>query len=77
MRCKDKVHVESLKEFFESAGLKTVDMRNKGGALWIVGSKEKIGKIVDEAVEKYNVSGAYALGKAIGYVEGWYTKSKK
>jgi len=69
--------VLSLKEFFESAGLKTVDMRSKGGALWVEGSKEKIGEIVDEAVEKYNVSGAYALGKAIGYVEGWYTKSKK
>ena len=67
----------SLKDFFEAAGLKTVDMRSKGGALWVVGSKEKIGKIVDKAVEKYNASGAYTVGKAIGYVEGWYTKSKK
>ena len=67
----------SLREFFEAAGLKTVDMRDKKGALWVVGSKGKIGKIVDEAVEKYNVSGAYASGKAIGYLEGWYTKSKK
>ena len=67
----------SLKEFFEAAGLKTVDMRSKGGALWVVGSKEKIGNIIDEAVEKYSVSGAYTKGKAIGYVEGWFTKSKK
>ena len=66
-----------LKEFFESAGLKTVDLRKKGGPLWVVGNKEKIGNTIEAATLEYKISGTYAMGKAIGYVEGWFTKSKK
>ena len=67
----------SVKQFFEQAGLKTVDLRKKNGCLWVIGSKEEIGDTVKAAVEKYGISGAYTQGKAIHYQMGWYTKTKK
>ena len=34
-------------------------------------------KTINEAVEKYGVTGSYGSGKASGYKAGWFTKSKK
>lgn len=70
-------HTPTLKEYLDAAGLKTVDMRSKKGCLWVVGSKDQIGEVIEKAVDLYNVTGSYAKGKAIGYVDGWFTKSKK
>lgn len=67
----------SLKAFLEENGLKTVDLREKNGCLWVLGSQKDIGHIVSEAIEKYGVSGGFSSGRATGYKPAWWTKSKK
>ena len=57
----------SLKIFFESKGLKTIDLRGENGCLWVLGSQKDIGHIVSEAIEKYVVSGGFSSGRATGY----------
>lgn len=66
-----------VKTFFESKGLKVVDMRDKGGALWVLGSKGTIDNYVQEACDKFKISGGYSFGLATGFKPGWYTKNKK
>ena len=68
-----------LRDFFISNGLKVVDNRDKGGPLWVIGNKEDIEDIIDEAVEKFSVSGKYSFGvaKAINFKNGWYVKTDK
>ena len=39
--------------------------------------REEIEKIVNKAVEKFGITGAYGTGKGSGFKEGWYTKTKK
>ncbi len=63
-----------IRQFFISKGCNIIDMRDKGGCLWILGSKEEIGDIVQKAVEKYGISGGYANGKATKHRMAWYTK---
>lgn len=67
----------SLKTFFEGRGLKTVDLREKNGCLWVLGSQKEIGHIVSEAIEKYGVSGGFSSGRATSYKPAWWTKSLK
>lgn len=66
-----------VRKYFESKGLETIDMREKGGALWIVGEQAKIKQIVDEACEKFGISGSYSSGKSTGFRPAWYSKTKK
>jgi len=66
-----------LADFLKKAGLKVVDDRNHSGFLWVVGSKEEIGKVIEQVADKYHVSGEYSTSKVIGLRPGWYTKSKK
>jgi DNA helicase IV len=66
-----------VKEYFEKCGLEVIDHRSKGGALWVVGEKDEIEKIVNEAVGRFNISGMYTRGKATKYRQGWCTKTKK
>lgn len=66
-----------LADFLKKAGLKVVDDRSHSGFLWVVGSKEEIGKVIDQVADKYHVSGEYSTSKVIGLRPGWYTKSKK
>lgn len=73
----DKSLEKSLKEFFEGKGLTVIDDRKKSGHLWVIGSQNNIGEIVNEAIEKYGITGSYGLGKISKFQEGWYTKSKK
>ena len=67
----------TLKEYFEEKGLQVIDNRKQAGRLWVIGSKTEIDAILNEAVEKYGVTGSYGSGKASGYKAGWFTKSKK
>ena len=67
----------TLKEYFEEKGLQVIDNRKQAGHLWVIGSKTEIDSIINEAVEKYGVTGSYGSGKASGYKAGWFTKSKK
>ena len=62
-----KTKSTSLKDFFESKGLKTIDLRGENGCLWVLGSQKDIGHIVSEAIEKYVVSGGFSSGRATGY----------
>jgi hypothetical protein len=73
-----KIEEKSLvREYFENSGLEVVDQRKKGGALWIVGEKSELEKVVSEAVGRFNISGMYTSGKATKYRQGWCTKTKK
>lgn len=67
----------SLKNFFESKGLKTIDLRGKNGCLWVLGSQKDIGHIVSEAIEEYGISGGFSSGRATSYKPAWWTKSQK
>lgn len=69
--------VKSLKEFFESKGLKVVDKREKGGCLWVMGSEEEIGSIVKEACRTYHIGGNYGVGRSTDKKVGWFTRAKK
>ncbi len=66
-----------LKAFFESKGLTVKDMRGKGGPLWVIGGKQQIKPIVDEACKKFGVTGVYTIGRAIGFRQGCYFKTNK
>lgn len=66
-----------VREFFESHGLEVVDNRSKGGKLWVVGDKEKIGSIVSEAINKFKISGKFGMSKDINNRNGWFTKTDK
>ena len=68
---------KGLKEFFEDKGLKVVDDRKRSGHLWVIGAKNEISPIVNEAIEIYGVTGIYGAGKISGFKEVWFTKSKK
>ncbi len=68
---------QSVADFFVNSGVKVVDMRKKGGALWVVGEREEIEPVIEKAVEKFGISGGFSSGKATGFRPGWYTKTKK
>jgi len=67
----------TMKEFFESNGLKTIDKRANGGCLWVVGDEATIGHIVDSAKEKFGARGSYGSGKQTHNQPGWWTKCEK
>lgn len=73
----DTANNKGVKEFFEKNGLEVVDNRNKSGHLWVIGSKNEIDSIVNEAMEIFGATGSYGSGKVSGFKEGWFTKSKK
>lgn len=66
-----------VRKYFESKGLEINDMRARGGAFWVIGEQAKIKQFVDEACEKFGISGSYSSGKATGFRPGWYSKTKK
>ncbi len=66
-----------VRQFFEEKGLEVKDLRSERGFLWVVGEKNEIEKYVDEAVKKFGIMGGYSASKAIGFKNGWYTKTKK
>lgn len=67
----------TLKKFFESNGLKTIDKRANGGCLWAVGDEATIGNIVDSAKEEFGARGNYGAGKQTHNQPGWWTKCEK
>ena len=66
-----------LKGFLLSKGMEVLDARDTAGILWVLGEKEIISEVVNEAVKKYGVSGFYGSGQSSGYRKGWFTRSKK
>ena len=63
-------------EFFRSKGLKVSDLRQQTGFLWVIGSREEIEPIINEAIEKYGITGVYGSGRSSQFRPGWYTKTK-
>ena len=66
-----------VRMFFEDAGFDVKDQRSVGGALWIIGNKEALEPFINEACEKFGISGSYSSSKATGFKPGWYTKTKQ
>ena len=68
----------NAKAYFESCGLETVDKRANGGCLWVIGDEDEISEYVDFACRKYKLEGQHwpGGGKATGYRDAWFTKSK-
>ena len=66
----------SVADFFKSRGLTVSDQRNKNGFLWVIGNREDIEPIINEAVEKFGITGVYGSGKSSQFRPGWYTKTK-
>ncbi len=64
--------------FFRKMGAVVIDNRQKGGALWIVGSRQEIGHIVDRAIKQYHVKGFYSKGgRATKHRAAWWTTDNK
>ena len=64
-------------DYFKCKGVKVVDRRFSGGALWVIGSKEEIQSYVEEACKHFGITGQYGVGKASGYNPAWWTKDRK
>ena len=64
-----------LIDYFKSKGLNIIDLRDKGGCLWVLGDKSKIGRFVDEAIRRYHITGGYSSGRSTGNKPAWWTKS--
>ena len=67
----------AVKAYFEKEGLQVVDLRSKGGMLWVVGEEEKLKPYVDYAIKECKINGMYTTSKMIGFISGWCTKTKK
>ena len=72
-----------IARFFTEAGLEVIDQRTTdgNGMLWVVGSKDEIGAIVDEAIDRFGISGRYTVGRTLktnkGWQNGWCTKARE
>ena len=66
-----------VKAFFEEKGLEVYDNRKNNGHLWVIGEKTLIEKFINEAVDKFGITGIYTSGKEIKYKSGWCTKTRK
>ena len=67
----------TLKQYFESKGLFTIDCRGWDGCLWVLGDQKKLEPYVKEAMRLYGATGAYGSGKQSNYQPAWWTKSNK
>ena len=73
-----KDHSKSeVRNFFERKGLAVIDNRDNGGRLWVLGEKDTIRNVVNEAISKFNLSGKYAVSRETKNRPGWCTKTDK
>ena len=78
MASNTQVHdVSAVRKFFVDKGMEVIDKRDEGGRLWVIGEKTKIKTIVNEAIEKFEISGKYSSCKETGNKPGWCTKTNK
>ena len=69
---------KSLKEYLQDKGLEVIDKRVAGGALWIVGDKEKLTPVIKEIATIYGAYGNFSAGgRATRQRPGWFTQCKK
>ncbi|MBE5891467.1 MAG: hypothetical protein E7282_10965 [Lachnospiraceae bacterium] len=74
---KDKFANSEVRRFFESKGLEVVDNRMKKGHLWVIGDTPEIRAAVNEAVQRFKITGTYKASKETKSRKGWGTKTKK
>lgn len=78
-RSENDVHASvmmSLCEYLEYRGLEVIDKRPYRGRLWVVGTEESIGKMINDAKQIFRIGGTYCSGgRATGYRPGWFTAS--
>ena len=67
-----------LRDYFIKSGLEVVDQRAEGKLLWVIGSREILQPIVEQACKNYGISGRYYSNSPITkYRSAWCTKAKK
>lgn len=66
----------TLTEYFTRAGFTVVDMRPNGGCFWVVGERNVLEPYVEAVSKVLGATGGYGAGKATGFKNGWWTKSK-
>jgi len=70
-----------LVAYFDNMGYKTMDLREKGGAIWVVGSQKQLRDIMAKLKKEHNVCFQFCEdSKAIkkhfgGSGGGWWTKN--
>ncbi len=68
----------TLVRYFTESGFEVIDKRDRGGALWVVGTRKQLEDTVNEAESIFSVEGTYCDGgRAVGYRKSWFTRSKK
>lgn len=74
----DKKYADSMvRKFFEEKGYEVIDNRSQKGHLWVIGEKEIIQDIVNQAVKEFKIMGQYKASKETNSRKGWCTKTKK
>lgn len=68
---------QDVTRFFEENGCKVIDERAKTGMLWVIGSREEIGGLVNMAISKFQINGSYRKMKSEGMKTAWCTKTIK
>lgn len=64
----------SLSEYLEYRGLEVIDKRPYRGRLWVVGTEESIGEIINDAKRIFKIGGTYCSGgRSTSYRPGWFT----
>lgn len=67
-----------LRDYFIKSGFEVVDQRAAGKFLWVIGSREKLQPIVEQACKKYGISGRYYSDSPVTrYRPAWRTKAKR
>lgn len=66
----------SLAEYLCELGFEVIDKREKGGALWVVGTKTEIQRALKNAEASFGkIEGTFSEGgRATGHRPGWFTK---
>ena len=67
----------TLKDYFVENGFRVIDLRLRGGCLWVVGEQKDLEPYVNAVTKHFGVSGAYGSGKATSYKNAWWTRSDK
>ena len=71
-------HISKLTDYFSAKGIETIDKRSNGGALWAVGTYEKLKPYIDEAEKAYGARFKYREqgGKVTSGRSAWWTSSE-
>ena len=67
-----------LRDYFIKSGLEVVDQRAENKYLWVIGSRETLQPIVEQACKTFGIGGRYNSNSPVTkYRSAWCTKAKK